>query len=173
LISLLAAVCAALRLSANAADLHSRTAASFAPALLWVHPFFLHHAYAYIPETLSIALTNGTILGTVRYLNTDDRRWAVATGVVLVLAPMTHMWEASILLPVVGLVALQRQWVAATSFTAVGVAAVMFVWWGTNLQLTGPSALFSDSLLGLPLTTVLSTRSSGWHTSVPITPGYL
>jgi 4-amino-4-deoxy-L-arabinose transferase-like glycosyltransferase len=103
LISLIAAVAAALLVSYTAAEVAGETAGLLAPAALWCHPYFIRSAYGFIPETLSIALTVGAIACTLRYTKTNNERWWYGSVIVLCIAVTNHMWEAVVLLPIVAL----------------------------------------------------------------------
>jgi hypothetical protein len=101
LISLLAAIVAVILVGRIGYELSGREVALLAPGILLIHPLFLTHSYAFMPETLSIALTTGCLLATIRYVNHDDTRYIYAAITCFALGVANHMWEATILLPVV------------------------------------------------------------------------
>jgi len=141
LISIAAAVATAAILAKIADELGLRRAALLVPPLIWLQPLFVRLAGRHMTDTLSTALTGAAVLAVLRYLDTGDRRWFVATNGLLVLAISNHMWEATIALPIVVLLAHRRDYARAVTTAVVVVAAVAVIWYITSLQPSGASTL--------------------------------
>lgn len=101
--------------------------ALLAPALLWIHPLFQLFASRMWPETLSITLTVGALVAYAAHTTADHRRWLAVSYATFALAITTHLWELTILLPLVAWSLWRRDWFAATGYLLVGGATVAVV----------------------------------------------
>jgi 4-amino-4-deoxy-L-arabinose transferase-like glycosyltransferase len=114
-----------------------------AAGFLWIHPVFVRHSYAYMPDTLSIALTAGAVAATLKYTRTRERRWFGFLLVLLTLGITNHMWEATVLLPIVVILGLQKAWKEVVGATLTTVLTAGLTWSITELQSKGASTLTS------------------------------
>lgn len=141
LVSLVAAIVGAVVLSKLATDAYGHRAGLLAPLFLWIQPLFARFAARWWPEAVSIALTIGAVYAAYQYTQSDDRRFALLTLVLLGVAPTNHMWEASIALPITALFVATRKCRYAALSTIVTGAAIAGVWVGTSFQPAGASTL--------------------------------
>lgn len=141
LVSLLAALVAVVHLTAIARERNAPQVAAVAPLVLWLHPLFARFAYAWMPETLSIALTTGAVYTTLRYVTSKHDQWYLISLTCIVAGITNHMWEATIVLPVAAILVTQGEYIRATVTSLVTVSAVGIVWYITGLQPTGASNL--------------------------------
>ena len=143
LVSLFAAIAAAALLGLVAYRLAGPTASLLSPALLWVHPWFVDMAFAYEPETLSIALTVAGVYTTLRFVDEDRDGWFVLSLVAVGLAITNHFWEATIGLPIVILLAHARRFRRVVTFTLAEIGFVALVWYIRGLQTDGSHLQYS------------------------------
>lgn len=141
LISLLAALVGVALLAAIARQLNAPQVAVVTPLALWLHPLFIRFAYAWMPETVSIALTTGSVYAILRYLNSKRNQWYLASLVCIIAGITNHMWEATMVVPIVALLITQKEYVRAAVTSLFTVGAVSVVWYLTGLQPTGTSNL--------------------------------
>lgn len=111
--------------------------ALLAPAILWLHPFFVRFASRTYSMSISIALTVATVLSITYYVQNGDRKWFVFSLLLLMLSIMNHTWEATILLPLVVILIYDRRFVDAVLTTMAGLATFGFVAYTTSLQSLG------------------------------------
>ncbi|WP_436930045.1 ArnT family glycosyltransferase [Halosimplex halobium] len=141
LISLLAAVGAAGCVALIARQLAGDRAMVLAPAVLWANPAFVRHAWVFEPDSLSIALTCATVYCALEYVQTNREPWFAGTAVLLVLGITNHMWEATVALPVVVLLATAGKIRRAAGLGLLAGTAILGVLYVTGLQPEGPSSL--------------------------------
>ncbi|WP_135661641.1 glycosyltransferase family 39 protein [Halorhabdus rudnickae] len=133
-VSLGAAIVASLLVASVGTRLVSHRAGMFAAAVLWIHPLFRYLSTGYMPETLSIALTTASVAAMLLAAETGRRQWfGLALGAFLA-AITVHLWEATILLPLVVIAAYSGQWVRARVFVYVGLLGVLVVYVATGVQ---------------------------------------
>lgn len=149
-ITLLSSVIASALVAVIARRLLDARALLLAPVLLWANPVFIRLSSRWYPETLGIALTAGTLLALLRYLDNGQERWYLTTLVLIVLGITNHMWEASILLPLVMTLGYHQRWKRAAGIIVVTIAAIVATWWGTHQQPTGASTLTHFALYNDP-----------------------
>ncbi len=150
LVSLAAAIAAAAAISAIASHLLDHRAAVIAPLAMWLNPMFARHAYLYMPETLSVAVTCGAILAGIYYVRTDYRVWLSAALFLLAIGVTNHMWEATIALPLAVLFLVHRKFRATALVCLTAPIAALIVYLVADLQPNGPSALTGYSTFANP-----------------------
>ncbi len=155
-VSVLSTIFAALLLSSIAFRLEGRRAALLAPVLLWIHPITVRISDRWFPETLGIVLTTAAVYLLIRYLDEGRERWYYLSLAVVAIAVSNHMWEASILLPMVTLLVYHEKYRKAAGAVAVTGAAIASVWALTLLQPSGASTytffgVHNDPLIFLDL----------------------
>jgi hypothetical protein len=146
LVSLIAAVAAAVCLARLVSAWFGRRAGLLAPALFWAHPLSLRLAVSWMPEALGIALTVGALAAAARWHRTDDTAALLVSGGLLVLGVWNHTWEASVALPVVVLALLARHHRAAVGVCLLTAAALVSTLWVRSLQPPGHDLVRSYSL---------------------------
>lgn len=141
LVSLLAAIVGAGLLSKLATTTSGRRAGFLAPLFLWVQPIYARFAARWWPESLSIALTIAAVYTAYQYTQTTTRKYAIATYLLLLVAPTNHMWEASIVLPIISLFITTECYRQALLSGVVTAVAVAGTWVGTSFQPVGASSI--------------------------------
>lgn len=121
LVSFIAAIAATLLVIQIALILDEPRAAVLAPLALWAHPLFVRHSFAFMPESLSIALTSGSVLFALRYVETERTSHYLAVLVLLTLAITTHLWEVVILAPLCTILVVNSKYRQAGSVALVGL----------------------------------------------------
>lgn len=166
-VSLLAAVFTTIIIGYITAIVVSRRVAPVAAAALWAHPLFINFAGAFMPETVSILLTSGAILLLLLGYQKDSPLFIAGSVVILLPAISTHLWEATILFPLVILAAYHRQWKVAAIYSIVGCGTVAANWHLTNLQPSSPRSLMRRYALWQDPTILLSTEKFWLETATP------
>lgn len=164
-VSLLAAVAAAVVVGYLAATLVSSRVAPLAAAAVWAHPLFLNLAGGFMPETLSILLTSGALYLLLCGHRHDSAAMTVGAVLLLVPAISTHLWEASILLPLLVLAAVRRQWRVVAALPLIGGGTVAANWYLTNLQPSSPRSLVRRYVLWQDPSVLLSTQRFWFETA--------
>jgi hypothetical protein len=165
--SLLAAVFATITVAYITAIVVSTRVAPVAAAALWAHPLFINFAGAFMPETVSILLTSGSILLFLLGYQKEYSIFVAGSVIILIPAISTHLWEASILLPLVILAAYHRQWKVATIFPIVGGGVIAANWHLTNLQPSSPRSLIRRYALWQDPAVLLSAENFWLETATP------
>jgi len=125
LISFISILIAALALNKIADISYSNLSAGIAPLVFVGNPLVLRWGYWFGPEALGIALTTLSVLAIVLYDRSEHVRWYYASVTLIILGVMNHLWEATILLPVVAVLYDRQEWkrlIAAGVVTVVAVA---------------------------------------------------
>jgi len=106
-----------------------------AAAGLAVQPLFLHHAHAFKPEALSVALTSAAVFATLLAVREPDesRRFYVSVALAALAIPI-HLWEAVVLLPVVSIYLIHGEYARGLIAGAVGLMVAALTYLGTTLQ---------------------------------------
>jgi len=138
-VSVLSTIAGALFLAAIAFRVQGRRAALLAPVLLWLHPITIRLSDRWFPEALGIALTTIAVYLLIRHLDDGGERWYYLSLATVAIAVSNHMWEASILLPLVTLLFYHKEYRKAGGAVVVTGAALATVWGLTHLQPTGAS----------------------------------
>lgn len=146
LVSLLAAVAATTAIYKLTVELFNERTAILSPLGLWIHPMFVRQAWAFQPETLSIAFTTTAVWLMVRYHRTGVSRWYLLSTIVFIVGIAIHMWEATILLPLFVVLLYRREWRRAGMLIGLGFGSAGTVWWLTDLQPAGAEDLASWSI---------------------------
>lgn len=141
LVTLLASIVASVLVALIARRLLDTRALFLAPVLLWANPLFVRLSARWYPETLGIALTAGAMLALLRYLGSGRTRWYLVSLGCVALGVANHMWEATILLPMVVTLGYHRQWKHAIGVVVITLVAVAGTHWGTLQQPTGAGTL--------------------------------
>jgi hypothetical protein len=115
-----------------------------AVGILLVQPLFLHHAHAFKPETMSIALTSGAVLAAL--YSVDDFQgkkqvWFLISLFLIVLAIPVHMWEAVMLLPLVIIYFWHREFVRGIITGIIGTGTAVLVYLVSRIQPMGAHSL--------------------------------
>ena len=121
-VSLLAAVGAALLLWGVGTTLLDWRAGTFAAALIWLHPMFVRFATRWYPEGLGIFLTLAAVYAALR--DEGGALWYGLAVAALALGVANHLWEASIALPVTALYLQRRAHARAGGVVAVTVLSI-------------------------------------------------
>jgi len=104
LISFLCAIITTVIVKEIGSLLWSKQVGYLSAAILWTLPLYIRQSYSYMPEALSILLTTTAVYLTVYLVIRDEQIKTIYPLLlaVLFIAPFTHTWEASVLLPVFG-----------------------------------------------------------------------
>jgi len=141
LVSFLAALGAVTALAVVGGRLFDRRVSLLAPLFLWLHPFFMRSAFAFQPEALSIALTTGAVAAMIYYTDTDNPRYYAISLVFLALGLATHLWEATIALPLFILLVWERDWLKAGLLAVITIGLTVGIVLITHLQPRGAGTL--------------------------------
>ncbi|OYR75719.1 glycosyltransferase family 39 protein [Halorubrum ezzemoulense] len=154
LVSLLAAILASVAIASIATDIFDNRAGLLAPVLLWANPYFIRYTWGIFPEAVSICLTSAALATMIKYNNSGNDQWYWASLSLAVLAVFNHGWEAIILLPLIVILLINREWGRATRTSITIIASLGFVTAITSLQ-------------SLPANTM---QYAVWNTGVGIYP---
>lgn len=106
-----------------------------------VIPLFSRSSFSFVPETLSIALTTAILASLLYFVNKGENIGYVIALCLTPLAISTHLWEATVLLPGLTLLVLNKRYKHGVGFVAVVLAAVLFVNMIVSLQPSRSSSL--------------------------------
>ncbi|MFB6186316.1 MAG: hypothetical protein ABEI86_05545, partial [Halobacteriaceae archaeon] len=126
-ISLLAAALSPFVLYRGIQDQWSTEIGILAGTFLWIQPLFIRHAYAFMPEALSILVTLAAISWSLKspWPDLPDYAGKLILFGILFIGPFVHMWEAYIALPIFGVFIHRRDFFTALLAGTASTAAVI------------------------------------------------
>jgi len=124
LISLIAAIIAAVLTGVIATHLFDRKIGYLSVGFLWIHPLFVEFSSKWWPESIGLALTLGALYAALRVADDDSRGWFALSNLLLVLAITNHLWEATIAFPITVLYLYRRKFRYAVSTAIVTILSI-------------------------------------------------
>ena len=173
LVSIAAAMAAAVTIAYITGQFWGRVAAAVAPAFLLANPYFFRYAWGVVPEAVSVALTAGAIAAMLRYDATLRDRWFLAALALAGMGITNHTWEAVVGLPLAVVLAWRRDWAKFAALIAFIPLMVLLVEFIAGLQ-SNPvdTAEYAVTNTGLGIFFTV-TWWQGWTTAFVSWPGSL
>jgi hypothetical protein len=124
-----------------------------------------------MPESASIALTIGAVGSLLKFIQTDQTHWFVVSLVILSLAMTNHLWEATVALPMLVLLLLEKEWKKAAVLSTWVLIIAVGIYFLAGLGPKAPSTLYGYSTFAAGFDILLSP--DWWLQRLGLNPFYL